>query len=370
MPTTYKVLGQVSATAAAATTIRNSIVEPTFESMTTNTLIQGMGTADYIESISTFVPNWNKFGNTNSSALKWGDYLQAVASVGATVALPLSGQSMYIWVTGASTYNGGICVGPIHNTTTRNPTGTSGGGTGSLTSSSGAIPVTAGTTYYYGTSVLLIGSSARTFYLDVAWYTANLTHISWATTYSANASSNTTWARHTTSATAPANAAYAVLYVWCSGVSSRGVAFDNIHFSADSTTNTAFPTPSTTNTATTAPFTTKLVDNWSGTANASTTISTYAGAPVDLYTVPSSTQTVVSTVSVANLGNTATAYRIAVVPSGQTLAKKNFIVFDAAIPANSTEAVTIGMTLATGDVIKVASDSADVSFTAFGSELS
>ena len=87
-----------------------------------------------------------------------------------------------------------------------------------------------------------------------------------------------------------------------------------------------------------------------------------------LYTVPASTETVVSSVTVCNRG-TAGSYRIAVRPNGDALANQHYIVFDAAIPANSTDTVTIGMTLDASDVITVYGSSANFSFSAFGSEI-
>ena len=45
------------------------------------------------------------------------------------------------------------------------------------------------------------------------------------------------------------------------------------------------------------------------------------------YTVPSDTETVISTIAVANTGAYPTTYRIAVRPNGETLATKHYVVF-------------------------------------------
>jgi hypothetical protein len=89
-----------------------------------------------------------------------------------------------------------------------------------------------------------------------------------------------------------------------------------------------------------------------------------------LETVPSSTQVVVSTISVCNRAATAATFRIAVRPAGATLANEHYIAYDAAIAANDSTFITVGITLATTDVITVYASSANLSFGAFGSEIS
>ena len=89
-----------------------------------------------------------------------------------------------------------------------------------------------------------------------------------------------------------------------------------------------------------------------------------------LYTAPASTQTVVSTIAVANQAGTAGTYRIAIRPAGETLAAKHYIAYDSAITANNSTMITIGVTLNATDVITVYASSASMSFNAFGSEIS
>ena len=88
-----------------------------------------------------------------------------------------------------------------------------------------------------------------------------------------------------------------------------------------------------------------------------------------LYTVPSSTSTVVSTVTVCNQAGSSASYRIAVRPAGATLAAQHYLAYDIAIAANDTTALTLGITLATTDVVTVYASSATLSFSAFGSEI-
>ena len=87
-----------------------------------------------------------------------------------------------------------------------------------------------------------------------------------------------------------------------------------------------------------------------------------------LYTVPSAKESVVSTISICNQTTTAKTYRIAIRPAGATLANQHYLAFDAPIAANDTVALTLGITLATTDVIAVYTSATTVSFQAFGDE--
>ena len=88
-----------------------------------------------------------------------------------------------------------------------------------------------------------------------------------------------------------------------------------------------------------------------------------------LYTVPSATSTVVSTLVVANRAATAATYRIAIRPAGATISNEHYIAYDVAVGANDSTTLTIGITLATTDVITVYASTANLSFNAFGSEI-
>jgi glucose-6-phosphate dehydrogenase assembly protein OpcA len=88
-----------------------------------------------------------------------------------------------------------------------------------------------------------------------------------------------------------------------------------------------------------------------------------------LYTVPSSTSTIISTITICNQASSAATYRIAVRPAGATLEAKHYIVYGATVPASDTTALTLGLTLATTDVITIYASSANLSFSVFGSEI-
>jgi len=88
-----------------------------------------------------------------------------------------------------------------------------------------------------------------------------------------------------------------------------------------------------------------------------------------LYTVPAATEAVVSSIVVANRTTTAGTYRIAIRPNGATLANEHYIAYDVAVGASDTTVLTIGVTMDATDVITVYASSANMSFNAFGSEI-
>lgn len=91
---------------------------------------------------------------------------------------------------------------------------------------------------------------------------------------------------------------------------------------------------------------------------------------VSLYTCPASTEAVISTIIVCNRAATAKTYRIMVRPDNETLATKHYIAFDVSIAANDTTALTLGIAINAGDKLDVYSSDTNVSFSAFGTEIS
>lgn len=89
-----------------------------------------------------------------------------------------------------------------------------------------------------------------------------------------------------------------------------------------------------------------------------------------LYTVPAATNTVVSSIVIANRDATAATFRIAIRPGGASLANQHYIAFDVTVGASDSTVLTLGLTLAATDVITVRASSANLSFSAYGSELS
>lgn len=88
-----------------------------------------------------------------------------------------------------------------------------------------------------------------------------------------------------------------------------------------------------------------------------------------LYTVPASTQAVVSTITVCNRSTAAQTFRVSVRPDGAAQANQHYIAYDVPISANSMVTLTLGITLGDTDVITVYNSSGDLSYAAFGSEI-
>jgi glucose-6-phosphate dehydrogenase assembly protein OpcA len=94
-----------------------------------------------------------------------------------------------------------------------------------------------------------------------------------------------------------------------------------------------------------------------------------ANINTDLYTVPSATSAVCSTIVICNQAASAATFRIAVRPSGNAIATSQYISYDSNLNANDSITMTIGITLAATDVITVRANTTTVSFSLFGSEL-
>lgn len=87
-----------------------------------------------------------------------------------------------------------------------------------------------------------------------------------------------------------------------------------------------------------------------------------------LYTVPAATSAVCSTLTICNQG-VSTTVRVAVRPAGAAIAGQHYLVYDIPVSAASSCFLTLGLTLATTDVVTVYAGTANVSFSLFGSEL-
>jgi FtsH-binding integral membrane protein len=78
----------------------------------------------------------------------------------------------------------------------------------------------------------------------------------------------------------------------------------------------------------------------------------------------------VSTIAIANQAGSSGTYRIAIRPAGAAISSQHYLVYGATVAASDSVLLTLGVTLATTDVISVYGSSANISFSAFGSEIS
>jgi glucose-6-phosphate dehydrogenase assembly protein OpcA len=89
-----------------------------------------------------------------------------------------------------------------------------------------------------------------------------------------------------------------------------------------------------------------------------------------LYTVPAATTAVVSSIVIANRDASSATYRIAIRPDGATLANSQYIAYDVTVGASDSTVLTLGITLDATDIITVYASTANLTFSAFGSEIS
>lgn len=90
----------------------------------------------------------------------------------------------------------------------------------------------------------------------------------------------------------------------------------------------------------------------------------------DVYTVPASTETIISTIIVANRTASAATYRIALRPDGEAISDKHYIAYDVPVPANDSTTITLGITLDAADVVTCYASVVDLSVNIFGTEIS
>jgi hypothetical protein len=95
-----------------------------------------------------------------------------------------------------------------------------------------------------------------------------------------------------------------------------------------------------------------------------------AETPTNVYTVPAATETVISTIILANLDSSANTFRISLRPDGATQADSHYIAYDVPIAANDSTTLTLGITLNAADVVTCyGGASSDISVNIFGTEI-
>ena len=95
-----------------------------------------------------------------------------------------------------------------------------------------------------------------------------------------------------------------------------------------------------------------------------------ATTATDVYTVPAATESVISTVVIANRAATAGSFRLSIRPNGSAQANQHYIAYDVPIAANDSTTLTLGITMDAADVLTAYCSSADMSVNVFGTEIS
>ena len=88
-----------------------------------------------------------------------------------------------------------------------------------------------------------------------------------------------------------------------------------------------------------------------------------------LVTCPASTEIVISTIVICNRASASKTFRIYLRPDDETLADKHYLVYDSTISANDSIALTLGITMNASDKLYVYGSDANLSFSAFGTEI-
>ena len=96
-----------------------------------------------------------------------------------------------------------------------------------------------------------------------------------------------------------------------------------------------------------------------------------AETATNIYTVPAATESVISTIIIANRAATANTFRLSIRPNGAVQADEHYIAYDVPIAANDSTTLTLGITMDAADVLTVyVGAAADISVNVFGTEIS
>jgi hypothetical protein len=89
-----------------------------------------------------------------------------------------------------------------------------------------------------------------------------------------------------------------------------------------------------------------------------------------LYTVPAATSAVISSIVVCNQNSSTTIrFRVSIAIGGAADATSQYLYYDLPLLNNDTFIATVGISLAATDVVRIQSDTANVSFNLLGVEV-
>jgi hypothetical protein len=95
-----------------------------------------------------------------------------------------------------------------------------------------------------------------------------------------------------------------------------------------------------------------------------------ATTDTEFYLVPDLAMTTVSSLVICNRSALAATFRVRVAVADATIANEQYLFYDAAIAANTTFSVVLGLTLSETDKVYVYASSTGLSFNMFGVETS
>ena len=90
-----------------------------------------------------------------------------------------------------------------------------------------------------------------------------------------------------------------------------------------------------------------------------------------LYTCPASTETVISTIVIANRATASDTFRLALRTDGDAISDKHYLAYDVPVAANDSTTLTLGVAMQATDVLSVAAagTASELSINAFGAEV-
>ena len=97
-----------------------------------------------------------------------------------------------------------------------------------------------------------------------------------------------------------------------------------------------------------------------------------ANTQTNVYVIPAATQAVISTIAICNQGANATTYSLALMPSSifaSPAGASHFLVRNATLTGSDTIFLTIGLTANAGSILVANTPNANISISAFGSEI-
>jgi len=98
-----------------------------------------------------------------------------------------------------------------------------------------------------------------------------------------------------------------------------------------------------------------------------------ANTQTNVYVVPAATEAVMSTITICNQGSSNASYSLALMTASEFNAAApaaTFLVRGATVPAADSIILTIGLTANAGSVLAANTNNTNISFAAFGSEIS
>src|SRR6056300_988008 len=93
------------------------------------------------------------------------------------------------------------------------------------------------------------------------------------------------------------------------------------------------------------------------------------GTYATLYTTPSATEAVISSVVITNQSSSAVTVRIGLDTTAGTPGSDEWLVYDASVAGNDTVALTLGITMDASKYLRISSSANTCNFSAFLSEI-